>query len=46
LDCGGLASPWNEANDQDQGGVKPPQSKVPSAQHFDKAIAHAPWLAS
>src|SRR5208283_5791217 len=31
LDCGGLTPPWNNAGEKDQGGVKPPQSKVPSA---------------
>jgi len=34
LDCGGLAPPWNSAEEEDQGGVEPPQSKVPSAHPF------------
>jgi len=34
LDCGGSTPPWNSAEEEDQGGVEPPQSKVPSAQSF------------
>jgi len=28
LDCGGSTPPWNDAEDKDQSGVEPPQSKV------------------
>jgi len=28
LDCGGSTPPWNNAEEEDQGGVEPPQSKV------------------
>jgi len=31
LDCGGSTPPWNNAGLEEQGGVEPPQSKVPSA---------------
>src|SRR5208337_4657636 len=31
LDCGGSTPPCNSAQEEHQGGVKPPQSKVPSA---------------
>jgi len=30
MDCGGSTPPWNNAEGEDQGGVEPPQSKVPS----------------
>jgi len=28
LDCGGSTPPWNDAKEQAQGGVEPPQSKA------------------
>jgi len=33
---GGSTPPWNNAEEEDQGGVEPPQSKVPSAHSFSK----------
>jgi len=36
LDCGGSTPPWNNAEEEEQGGVEPPQSKVPSAHSFSK----------
>jgi len=38
LDCGGSTPPWNNA-EEDEGGVEPPQSKVPSAHPF----SWQPW---
>ena len=34
LDCGGSTPPWNNAKDEDQGGVEPPQCKALRAFSF------------
>jgi hypothetical protein len=34
LDCGGSTPLWNNTELEQQGGVKPPQSKASSAQPF------------
>jgi hypothetical protein len=30
MECGGLAPPWNDIEDENKGGVEPLHSKVPS----------------
>ncbi|HMD87391.1 MAG TPA: hypothetical protein VKO18_22105 [Terriglobia bacterium] len=42
LDCGGSTPPWNNAKEEEQGGVEPPQSKVPSAHSFSGQQAAEP----
>jgi cytochrome c peroxidase len=48
LDCGGSTPPWSSSSALFQGGVEPPQSKVPSAQVFSNypmppAFPPIPW---
>ena len=46
LDCGGSTPPWNDAEDENKGGVEPPQSKVPSAQECSKQPVAEPQVAA
>jgi len=46
LDCGGSTPPLSLSSASFQGGVKPPQSKVPSAQECSKLQAAEPQVAT